>query len=119
MLKLKKSPEWNMKDLNQVLRNMKNNKSRDPHGFLNEIFKPGVIGSNLRAGILHFVNGVKDNFYFPFFIQWANVTTIFKSRGSRLSMESDRGIFIISILKKIIDRLMYNDKYEHIDENMS
>ena len=74
---------------------------------------------NLKSGILHFVNGIKNNFYFLHFIQWANVTTIYKSKGSRLSLESDRGIFVISVLKRIIDKLIYNDKYEDIDSNMS
>jgi hypothetical protein len=79
---------------------LKNNKSRDPQGFINEIFKPGVIGNNLKKGILLLVNGVKDNFHFPFFMQWANITTIYKSKGSRLCLDSDRGIFVINILKK-------------------
>ena len=35
-----KSPGWNMDDLNQVLKKLKNNKSRDPHGYINELFKP-------------------------------------------------------------------------------
>ena len=119
MLKLKKSPDWTISDLDKVLKALKNNKSRDPQGFINDIFKPGVIGKNLRVGILLLVNGVKDNFYFPPFMQWANVTTIFKSKGSRLCLDSDRGIFVINILKRIIDRLIYNDKYEQIDGNMS
>ena len=89
-LKSIKSPGWNMDDLNKVLKSMKNNKSRDPHGFVNEIFKPGVIGTNLKAGILCLINGIKEEFYFPFFIQWANITTIWKKKKSRLSLESDR-----------------------------
>lgn len=48
-----------------------------------------------------------------------NITTIYKSKGSRLSLESDRGIFVLSVLKRIIDKLIYNDMYEHIDINMS
>ena len=34
-------------------------------------------------------------------------------------MDNDRGIFIISTLKAILDKLIYNDNYEDIDENMS
>ena len=119
ILKSKVTPRWSMKDLNLVLKSLKNNKSRDPHGLLNDIFKPGLAGRNLKLGILHFVNGIKSNFYFPQYIQWANITTIYKSKGSRMSLESDRGIFVISVLKRIIDKLIYNDKYEHIDNNMS
>ena len=119
LLKLKKSQDWSISDVDKVLKRMKNNKSRDPHGFINEIFKPGVGGSNLRLGILHLANGVKDNFHFPGYMQWANITTIFKNSGSRLSLDNDRGIFVLSVLKKIIDLLIYNDKYDAIDSNMS
>ena len=118
-LKSKKSNQWSLKALENVLKAMKKNKSRDPHGFINEIFKPGVCGINLKLGILNLVNGVKDNFHFPDFIQWANITSIYKKSGSRLSLDNDRGIFILSVLKKIIDRLLYNDMFEEIDINMS
>ena len=43
----KKSPEWTMADLNKVLSRLKNNKSRDYQGYINEIFKPNVIGKDL------------------------------------------------------------------------
>ena len=52
-------------------------------------------------------------------MQKANITTIYKSKGSRLSLENDRGIFVINILKMIIDRMVYEDKYEEIDKGMS
>ena len=118
-LRTVKSPNWSADDLEKVLKKMKNDKSRDPHGLINEIFKPGVIGSNLQAGLLYLANGVKENFHYPGYMQWANITTIFKNRGSRFSLDSDRGIFGISILKKIIEQLIYTDKFEHIDKNMS
>ena len=118
-LRSKKSPAWPQKALDNVLKNMKNNKSRDPHGLLNEILKPGVCGNDLKLGILHLVNGVKENFHFPDYIQWANITSIYKKSGSRLSLENERGIFILSVLRKIIDRILYNDMVKDIDTNMS
>ena len=86
------SCDWSNEDLDRVLKKMKNHKARDPHGLINEIFKPGVIGSNLRAGIIQLVNGIKHNFYYPDYLQWANITTIYKKRGSRLSLDSDSDI---------------------------
>ena len=79
-----------------------------------DIFKPGVIGSNLKAGIIQLVNGIKHNLYYPDYLQWANITTIYKNKGSRLSLDSDRGIFVTSILKKTIDQLIYYDKCMNI-----
>ena len=48
-----------------------------------------------------------------------NITTIFKNKGSRFDMDNDRGIFILTVLKKILDNLIYNDKYKDIDNGMS
>ena len=119
LMKSNKSEDWKPDDMNQILRKLKNNKSRDPSGFINEIFKPGVIGSNLQEGLLHLSNLIKAEFQFPAYMQNANITTIWKRKGSRLSLESDRGILVINILKKIIDQLIYDDKYDDIDRNMS
>ena len=42
--KLNKSPDWTAAGLQKVLSLFKNNKSRDPHGLINELFKPGFLG---------------------------------------------------------------------------
>jgi hypothetical protein len=34
-------------------------------------------------------------------------------------MDNERGIFILSVLRKIFDKLIYNDKYQDIDAGMS
>ena len=52
-------------------------------------------------------------------MELADVCTIYKMSGSRLEMSSDRGIFILSLLRKIFDKLIYNDKYEDIANGMS
>ena len=116
--KIKTQP-WNMSELEAVLKSLKNNKSMDPNGMVNETFKNGYIGTDLKEALLIFLNEVKRKQFIPHSMTLGNITTIYKSKGSRLSLESDRGIFIISVLKRIIDKLIYNDKYEHIDGNMT
>ena len=49
----------------------------------------------------------------------SNITTLYKQKGSRLSLNSERGIFILTSLKRILDKQIYVDKYSSIDENMS
>ena len=44
-LKVTKSRNWNIKDLRCTLKSLKSNKTRDPSGFINELFKPPVIGA--------------------------------------------------------------------------
>ena len=46
-----KTRDWTMEDLDKVLKSLKPNKSRYPHGFVNEIFKPGIIGFDLKSSL--------------------------------------------------------------------
>ena len=32
-----------------------------------------------------------------------NITTVYNNKGSRFDMENERGIFILTVLKKILD----------------
>ena len=114
-----KTPPWTIKQLEAVLKSLKNNKSMDPNGMVNEVFKNGYIGSDLQEALLTMFNEVKSRHFIPNFMVLQNITTIFKSKGSRLDMNSDRGIFLLTIMKKILDKLIYNDKYNDIDQNMS
>ena len=108
-----------MKHLDKVLKSLKNKKARDPHGMVNDLFKPGVIGINLKMSILKLMNLIKETSFIPDFIQWANITSIYKGKGERLSLENDRGIFLVTVLRSILMKMIYNDKYETLDQNMS
>ena len=79
----------------------------------------GCVGDDLFAALKSLVNGIKENFYFPEYMLWENIVTIFKNKGLRLEMNNDRGIFILTTLKKILDNLIYLDKFEELDRNMS
>ena len=50
------SEPWTMSDLERALGDLKNNKSRDPEGLINEIFKKGVIGDDLKLSLLSMFN---------------------------------------------------------------
>ena len=106
-LKTQKTSEWSEADLDGALKTLKSNKSRDPAGLINDIFKPAVIGKDLKFALLNFLNGIKSEFYFPTEVLKSNITSIYKRKGSRLSMENDRGIFGLSVYKKMIDKLIY------------
>ena len=114
-----KTPPWDMKQLEVVLNSLKKNKSMDPNGMINEVFKNEYLGSDLKEALLTLFNEIKSSHFIPHFMTLENITTIFKSKGSRLDMDSDRGIFLLTILKKILDKLIYNDNYKNIDQNMS
>ena len=43
-----KTRPWNMEQLEEVLKYLKNNKSRDPFGYANELFKDNSAGADLK-----------------------------------------------------------------------
>ena len=49
----------------------------------------------------------------------SHITTIYKPSGSRHDLESDRGIFSLSIWRKIIDKMIYKEKFPLVDKNMT
>ena len=119
LLRSSKSADWRIKELRNTIKSLKNNKTRDPSGLLVEILKPPVIGQDLEQAILRLVNGIKADFMIPKNVQMSNITTIYKSSGSRHDLESDRGIFSLSIWRKLIDKMIYHEKYPLLDKNMT
>ena len=107
-----------MEDLELVLKNLKNNKARDPLGNANELFKPKVAGSDLKLAILLLVNMIKDKLELPEVFRMCNISSIFK-KGKRSEFTNYRGIFRVIIFRSILDRLVYNDIYPVVDENLS
>ena len=118
-LRGKISKPWNLKDLDTVCKSLKNNQSRDPIGMLNELFKKGVAGNDLRVGVLQLMNEIKSSFFIPEFMEYSDITTIYKNKGSRQDLQNDRGIFVLVVLRNFLDKLTYADKYTHLDNAMS
>ena len=114
-----KSPDWTSKDLYKVLEQLKNNKSRDPYGLANEIFRNDVAGSDLKKAILLLMNRIKSEQVFPQALEYCNISSIWKQKGPRNDFESYRGIFRVTIFRNILDRLIYNDEYHKIDSKLS
>ena len=108
-----------MHDLENVLDDLKKGKSRDPNGWVNDLFFNEVAGKYLKTSILKLFNKMKAENFIPDFIRKADITTIYKGKGEKYDLENDRGIFLVTILRSILMRLIYKDKYKLIDSNMS
>ena len=54
-----------MEQLETVLSELKTNKSRDPMGYANEIFKPEVAGRDFKRGILMLMNRIRNDQLYP------------------------------------------------------
>ena len=114
-----KTAPWDMEDLDIVLKKLKNNKSRDPHGLANELFKDEAAGEDFKLAILHLMNRIKDEQIYPKCLELCNISSIWKLKGPRNRFSSYRGIFRVSIFRAILDRLIYNDEYDNIDSNLT
>ena len=118
-LKTKKSAPWSLDNLNGAIKKLKNVQSRDPSGLVNDLFKPDIMEQDMAVGLLDLVNGMKSELFIPEMTKLANITSIYKNKGSRQDMKNERGIFGLSLFRKIIDKMVYEDKYYNIDSFMS
>ena len=117
--KKEKSAQWTIEDLNEILKGLKEGKCKDPDGLIREIFKEEVIGDDLRVSMLTLLNKIKDTGIIPSFMRCANISAIYKGRGEVTDLDSDHGICIVSLFRYILMRLIYKDKYDVIEKNMS
>ena len=70
------SAPWDMKALDKALANLNNNKSRDHGGYVNELFKSEMIGSDLKKSLLFMLNELKIRKLFPIFMRYSNISTV-------------------------------------------
>ena len=118
-LKSKPMKPWTLEDLEEVLKKLKNNQSRDPNGMINELFKPGIAGRDLKKALVDLMNIILSTFFIPEYMEYSDITSLFKLKGSRMLLSNDRGIFILAVLRKILDKLLYLEKYPDLESNMS
>ena len=119
LCKMTVSQPWHLEDLEEVLKSLKNEKCRDPHGLVNEIFKPNVAGQDLKKSMLKLFNKIKEQQRIPEFFKLANITAIYKGKGDMNDLINERGIFIVTIYRSILMKLINRDTSDVIETNMS
>ena len=77
-----------MKDLDRVLKGLKKQKSMDPYGLANDLFRPGVAGDDLKLAVLKLMNKIKEEQKYPECLELCNISSIYKSKGIRSSFDS-------------------------------
>ena len=118
LCKMNKTDPWNMEDLKVVLKQLKDNKSRDPDNYNHEIFKESVAGTDLLQAVLNLMNCIKKQQKYPKQLRKSNITPIHKKKSKKL-FQNYRGIFRVQTLRTILDRLIYNQAYPTIDQNLT
>ena len=120
MVKHRKSQPWTIAQLEKALQSLKNGKSRDPDGFINELFKCDSAGDDLKESLLHMFNKTKETLTIPEMMKIVNVSMIPKPGKQGLhNLENQRGIFLISVFRNILMKLLLNDEYETLDTHMT
>ena len=105
-----KSVPWSLNDLEMVLKSLKPGKSRDPNGWVRDLFFSEIAGKNLKLSILKLFNKIKEENFIPEFIRKADITTIYNGKGEKSNLENDRGIFLVTTFRSILMKLIYRDK---------
>ena len=84
----KVTPDWTEKELDTVLKQLKNNKSKDPLDLPNELFKPTNVGSDLKLATLKLMNQMKTQQKIPDILKYCNITSLYKNKGSKKEFEN-------------------------------
>ena len=115
--KFEVTEDWTIDDLEKVLKSLKNNKARDAHGHVYELYKRG--GQDLKYSLLQMFNLMKRKQVYPDIFQLSNISSFWKSKGSKDDMNNQRGVFNCVKIRTILDKLIINDKYDIINKSMS
>ena len=64
-------------------------------------------------------NSIKRELFVPDFFQKMTITSLHKNKGSKSDFKNQRGIFNVSKIRSIFDKVMYGDIYDILDEEIS
>ena len=107
---------WTLQDLKKAINKLKNNKCRDPHGHINELYKH--LGIKGLESLLLMLNRIKEELLVPDCLRLSNVSTIYKGKGSKRDVINLRGIFKLPIVRNILDKLIYMEDKVQINKSM-
>ena len=110
---------WVINDIEEAIKDLDNNKSRDAFDYANELFKEGVAGKDLKLALLKLMNHMKAKHQYPEALEYCNITSLYKHKGSHKEFNNYRGVFRVTVFRSILDRLIYNDNYHIVDENLT
>ena len=71
------------------------------------------------TSFMSLLNQTKFSNQLPEVMKLANITSIWKKKNSRLDLANDRGIFVLTVVRMMMDRMLYNEYYPSLEENMS
>ena len=64
-------------------------------------------------------NGIKRQQLFPDALSQCNISSLYKRKATRKDVNNYKGIFRVTNIRSILYKLIYNDEYANIDENLT
>ena len=84
---------WTVDELEKVLKILKNNKARDAHGHIYELFKFG--GQDLKLSLLKLFNTMKRKQIYPDIFLPSNISSFGENKGSKDDLSNERGVLML------------------------
>ena len=73
----------------------------------------------MKSSLLDLFNLVKKKQIYADIFLPSNISSFYKSKGSKDDLNNDRGVFNVVKIRTILDKLLLKDKYDIIDKSMS
>ena len=117
--KMSKSEEWEIGQIEKVCKSLKNSKARDESGLIYELFKPPNAGPDVYESLTKMFNLSKQELAIPDFFKLMSITSLYKNKDVKSDISNECGIFNVSKVRFIYDKVIYSDVYYTIVQNMS
>ena len=105
---MKKTNNWDVENIQNVCKSLKNSKARDECGFIYELFKPPFAGKDIYESLTKLFNLAKQRLEIPDFFELMSITSLYKNKGIRSDISNERGIFNLSKVRSIFDKVIYS-----------
>ena len=111
--------DWTESEIRKVCSKLKSGKARDREDFIFELFNPKFCGDDMSRSLLKMFNEIKNKLEIPQFMKKVAITSLYKNKGCKSDFSNQRGIFNVSKIRSILDKMLYLDVYETIDQELS
>ena len=88
------------------MKDLKTGKCKDTDNYIFELFKDGVVGTDLRKSLIPLFNRMKNAIKIPECLRISNITILHK-KYDKLELNDWRGIFLTSVLRALLMKLIY------------
>ena len=104
-------------EFENVIRGLKNKKTRDRDELSNNMLK--YMGKDMRESMKILINEMEENIDIPEEWNKMEILSVNKSKGKKMSLDNRRGLFITNTVSKVFERLRLGKMEEMLESKMS